>query len=85
MAAATKIFGSGYMSVAQKVAEGMTLDQIVATGTEEEKQIAARASQKKDPLFQDALDAAQAAKYSPGRALANAILPQKWEGSGSSL
>jgi hypothetical protein len=83
MAAATKIFGSGYMSVAQKVAEGMTLDQIVATGTEEEKQIAARASQKKDPLFQDALDAAQAAKYSPGRALANAILPQKWEGSGA--
>jgi hypothetical protein len=83
MAAATKIFGSGYMSVAQKVAEGMTLDQIVATGTEEEKQIAAGAAQKKDPLFQDALDAAQAAKYSPGRALANALLPQKWEGSGA--
>jgi hypothetical protein len=83
MAAATKIFGSGYMSVAQKVAEGMTLDQIVATGTEEEKQIAAGAAQKKDPLFQDALDAANAAKYSPGRALANAILPQKWEGSGA--
>jgi hypothetical protein len=83
MATATKIFGSGYMSVAQKVAEGMTLDQIVATGTEEEKQIAAGAAQKKDPLFQDALDAANAAKYSPGRALANAILPQKWEGSGA--
>lgn len=82
MAAATKIFGSGYMSVAQKVAEGMTLDQIIATGTDEEKQIASGAAQKKDPLFQDALDAANAAKYSPGRALANAILPQKWEGSG---
>ena len=83
IAAATKIFGSGYMSVAQKVAEGMSLDQIVATGTEEEKQIAAGAAQKKDPLFQDALDAANAAKYSPGRALANALLPQKWEGSGA--
>jgi hypothetical protein len=83
IAAATKIFGTGYMSVAQKVAEGMTLDQIVATGTEEEKQIAAGAAQKKDPLFQDALDAANAAKYSPGRALANALLPQKWEGSGA--
>jgi hypothetical protein len=83
IAAATKIFGTGYMSVAQKVAEGMTLDQIVATGTEEEKQIAASAAQKKDPLFQDALDAANAAKYSPGRALANALLPQKWEGSGA--
>jgi hypothetical protein len=83
IAAATKIFGSGYMSVAQKIAEGMTLDQVIATGTEEEKQIASGAAQKKDPLFQDALDAAQAAKYSPGRALANALLPQKWEGSGA--
>jgi hypothetical protein len=83
IATATKIFGSGYMSVAQKVAEGMTLDQVIATGTEEEKQIASGAAQKKDPLFQDALDAANAAKYSPGRALANAILPQKWEGSGA--
>ena len=83
MAEATRIFGSGYMSVAQKIAEGMTLDQVIATGTEEEKQIAAGASQKKDPLFQDALDAANAAKYSPGRALANALLPQKWEGSGA--
>jgi hypothetical protein len=83
IAAATKIFGPGYMSVAQKIAEGMTLDQVIATGTEEEKQIASGAAQKKDPLFQDALDAANAAKYSPGRALANAILPQKWEGSGA--
>ena len=82
MAEARKIFGTEYMSVAQKVAEGMTLDQIIATGTEEEKQIASRASQKKDKLFQEALDAAQAAKYSPGRMLANTILPQKWEGSG---
>jgi hypothetical protein len=82
MAEATRIFGSQYMSVAQKVAEGMSLDQIIATGTEEEKQIASKAAQKKDPLFQDALDAAQAAKYSPGRFIANAILPQKWEGSG---
>ena len=82
MAAATKIFGTGYMSVAQKVAEGMTLDQVIATGTEEEKQIASKAAQKEDPLFQDALDAANAAKYSPGRFLANAIVPQKWEGSG---
>jgi len=83
MAEANRIFGSQYMSVAQKVAEGMTLDQIIATGTEAEKQIASRASQKKDPLFQDALDAANAAKYSPGRFIANAILPQKWEGSGA--
>jgi len=83
MAEANRIFGSQYMSVAQKVAEGMSLDQIIATGTVEEKQIASQAAQKKDPLFQDALDAANAAKYSPGRFIANAILPQKWEGSGA--
>ena len=70
------------MNVAQKVASGMTLDEILATGTEGEKQIASAAAQKKDKLFQEALDAAQAAKYSPGRMIANAVLPGSLEGSG---
>lgn len=82
IAAAQKIYGVDMMNVAQKVASGMTLDQVLATGTEGEKQIAAQAAQKKDGLFQEALDAAQAAKYSPGRAIANAILPRSLEGSG---
>lgn len=83
IAAAEKLYGKDMMNVAQKVASGMTLDEILATATEGEKQIAAAASQKKDKLFQEALDAAQAAKYSPGRMIANAILPASWEGSGA--
>ncbi len=83
IAAAQKLYGTDMMNVAQKVASGMTLDEIIATSTEGEKIIASQAAQKKDPLFQEALDAAQAAKYSPGRMIANAILPTSWEGSGA--
>ena len=83
IAAAQKLYGTDMMNVAQKVASGMALDEIIATGTEGEKVVAAEAAQKKDGLFQEALDAAQAAKYSPGRAIANAILPASWEGSGA--
>lgn len=82
IAAAQKLYGTDMMNVAQKVASGMTLDEIIATGTMGEKQIASEAAQKKDGLFQEALDAAQAAKYSPGRAIANAVLPRSLEGSG---
>jgi hypothetical protein len=70
------------VSVAIKAASGIPLDEIIATGTEAEKQIASKASQKKDPLFQDTYDAVVAAKYSPGRELGNAILPESLEGTG---
>jgi len=70
------------VSVAIKAASGIPLDEIIATGTEAEKQIASKASQKQDPLFQDTYDAVVAAKYSPGRELANAILPESLEGTG---
>lgn len=82
IAAAQKLYGVDMMNVAQKVASGMALDEILATGTEGEKLIASQAAQKKDPLFQEALDAAQAAKYSPGRMIANTLLPASLEGSG---
>jgi len=82
IAEAKKLYGEDMMNVAQKVASGMTLDEIIAKGTEGEKIVASQASQKKDPLFQEALDAAQAAKYSPGRMIANALLPSSMEGSG---
>jgi len=75
-------FGENYISVAMKVAAGQKLSDIALNGTEEEKLIASNAAQNKDPLFQDALDAVQAAKYSPGRQLANLILPGFLEGSG---
>jgi hypothetical protein len=75
-------FGNDRMQVAMRVAAGEKLSQIASSGTDAQKQIAAMAAQNKDDLFQDALDAAQAAKYSPGRQIANLITPEQLEGSG---
>jgi len=76
---AKKEFGSDIINVAMKVASGKTLDDIIAEGTDIEKQIAKRAdlrySTKEDVEdFSNAVDRVNAAKYSPGRQLAN-ILP----------
>lgn len=81
--AAKKQYGADTMSVAMKVASGTSLDSIIANGTDAEKQVAASAAQGTDKFFQDALDAAQAAKYSPGRQIANFLLPGSMEGSGA--
>lgn len=83
ISAAKNKYGEDMISVAMKVASGTSLDAIIATGTDAEKQIASVArKQDKDLLFQDALDSVQAAKYSPGRQLANLLLPSSLEGSG---
>jgi hypothetical protein len=79
---AIKKYGNNYVGLAQKVSTGTSLSDIIATGTEEEKQIARLAAKGEDPLWQDAYDAVVAAKYSPGRALANALLPESLEGTG---
>ena len=84
---AKKEFGSDIINVAMKVAGGTPLDRIIAEGTEIEKQIAKRAdlrySTEQDVSdFQNALDKVNAAKYSPGRAVANLLLPGSQEGSG---
>lgn len=75
-------YGKDMMAVAVKVASGQSLDDIMVNGTDAEKEIASTAAQLKDKdyLFQDALGAAQAAKYSPGRQLANFLLPESLEG-----
>jgi len=75
-------FGTDRVNVAMRVAAGEKLSDIAANGTEEERNIASIAAQNKDDLFQDALDATQAAKYSPGRQVANLITPESVEGSG---
>ena len=75
-------FGQDRVNVAMRVAAGEKLSDIATSGTEAERNIAAIAAQNKDDLFQDALDAAQAAKYSPGRQIANLITPEEVEGSG---
>ena len=79
---AIKKYGNNYVSVAQKVSQGTSLADLIANGTEEEKQIASLAAKNEDPLWQDAYDAVVAAKYSPGRALANTLLPESLEGTG---
>lgn len=79
---ATSKYGPTRVKLAQQVSQGRDLADIVANGTPEEKEIASLAAQKKDPLWQDAYDAVFAAKYSPGRQLANALLPEGLEGSG---
>lgn len=85
---ARKRFGDATISVAIRVSAGDSLDKIITDATEEEKQVA-RVAQKgfksetiNGSLFQDALDAVAAAKYSPGRQVANALLPGQLEGSG---
>lgn len=79
---AIKKYGNNYVGLAQKVSTGTSLSDIIATGTEEEKQIARLAVKNEDPLWQDAYDAVVAAKYSLGRALANTLLPESLEGTG---
>lgn len=75
-------FGADRVNVAMRVAAGEKLSDIATSGTEVERNIAALAAQNKDDLFQDALDATQAAKFSPGRQIANLITPEDVEGSG---
>ena len=75
-------YGQDRVNVAMRVAAGEKLSDIASSGTTEERNIAALAAQNKDDLFQDALDATQAAKYSPGRQVANLITPEAVEGSG---
>ena len=79
---AIKKYGNNYVGVAQKVSQGTSLSDLIANGTEEEKQIARLAAKNEDPLWQDAYDAVVASKYSPGRQLANALLPESLEGTG---
>ena len=83
IANAKRKFGNDRVDIAMRVAKGETLDSIIASGNEQQKLIASQAAQNQDDLFQDALDAVQASKYSPGRQLANVLLPEQLEGSGA--
>jgi hypothetical protein len=89
-------FGQAAVDVAIRIARGETAAEIAETATPEQlkylrladkKQgLAEGQTTKKDQadrdLFQDTLDAVNAAKFSPGRQLANFILPASMEGSG---
>ena len=70
---AKRQYGIDRINVAMRVSKGDKLSDILATGTDAEKAIAAAVQQNKDTLWNDALDTVSAAKYSPGRFVANAI------------
>ena len=89
-------FGQAAVDVAIRIARGETAAEIAETATPEqlkylrladkkqglEKGQTTKADQADRDLFQDTLDAVNAAKFSPGRQLANLILPASMEGSG---
>ena len=70
---AKKQYGLDRINLAMRVSKGDKLSDIMATGTDAEKQLAALVQQNKDTLWNDALDTVSAAKYSPGRQVANIV------------
>lgn len=70
---AKKQYGTDRISLAMRVSKGDKLSDIMANGTDAEKQLAALVQQNKDDLWNDALDTVSAAKYSPGRQVANIV------------
>jgi hypothetical protein len=81
-------YGSARVNVAKRIAAGVAPEIIFAEAqNEEEKRIAAEAQQSEtgdiiDPLLRDAVAEVNAAKYSPGRQIANLFLTKDLEGKG---
>jgi hypothetical protein len=81
-------YGNARVNVAKRIAAGVAPEIIFAEAqNEEEKRIAAEAQQSEtgdimDPLLRDAVAEVNAAKYSPGRQIANLFLPKDLEGQG---
>jgi hypothetical protein len=88
VAKAVSRYGDAYVNVAKRIAAGVNPSEIyVEAQTPQEKRIAAEAIQSEtgkiiDPLLRDAVAEMNAAKYSPGRDVANALLPRDLEGKG---
>lgn len=74
-------YGADRLWVAQQIAAGLPAEKIIATAqNENQKAIAAKAaSEGGDALTQEAVARVNAAKYSPGRDLAKALLPEDLE------
>jgi len=83
---ARKEYGDEAIGIAIQVDAGTSLAKLVQDGilTPEQQKIAARIGNDAEEAkkFQNTIDAVKAAKYSPGRQVANAILPGQLEGSG---
>jgi hypothetical protein len=80
-------FGNSAVTIAMRIAAGEEPEKIIASATPEEAKYVQLAykkagTQAEQDLFQDTLDAVNASKYSPGRQVANLLLPKQLEGSG---
>jgi hypothetical protein len=84
---AKELFDTNAVEVAMRIAAGEDQGKILKEATPEQRKYLklydkSQGTQEEQDLFQDTLDAVQAAKYSPGRFVANLITPEKYEGSG---
>jgi hypothetical protein len=84
---AKELFDKNAVEVAMRIAAGEDQGKILKEATPEQTKYLklynkSQGTQEEQDLFQDTLDAVQAAKYSPGRQFANLITPEKYEGSG---
>jgi flagella basal body P-ring formation protein FlgA len=77
-----KEYGADRLWVAQQISAGIPLDQIIRTAqNENQKALAFSAgSEEGDQLTNEAVAKVNASKYSAGRDLANALLPEDLEG-----
>ena len=80
-------FGNTAVTIAMRIAAGEEPEKIMASATPEEQKYVRLAykkagTQAEQDLFQDTIDAVNASKYSPGRQVANLLLPKQIEGSG---
>ena len=84
---AKELFDPNAVAVAMRIAAGEDQGKILAEATPEQLKYLklhdkTEGTKEEQDLFQDTMDAVQAAKYSPGRFVANLFIPEKYEGSG---
>jgi hypothetical protein len=80
-------YGNDAVTIAMRFAAGEDQGKILKEATEEQKKYVQLVSnqagtQEEKDLFQDTIDAVNRAKYSPGRQIANFLLPESLEKNG---
>jgi hypothetical protein len=84
---ARELFDPNAVAVAIRIASGEDQGKILAEATPQQIKYLQlydkkQGTKEEQDLFQDTMDAVNAAKYSPGRFVANLFIPEKYEGSG---
>ena len=84
---AKELFDPTAVDVAIRIASGEDQGRIIAEATPQQLKYLklhdkTQGTKEEQDLFQDTMDAVNAAKYSPGRFIANLFIPEKYEGSG---